>query len=123
MTKIKIARKKLEDIYKKKSRLLRKKIKHRYYQIKVIKQKLKIGITKIKIGYRKIEHKCSKNQGCQEKINSLKTGEPNLGSCHVTQSEQKKKHGKYFWLNFLKNPVLRHNTQGNAHVPLYTAAL
>ena len=31
-------------------------------------QKLKIGIIKIKIGYRKIEHKCNKNQGCQEKI-------------------------------------------------------
>ena len=46
-----------------------------------------------------------------------------MGSCHVIQSEQKKKHGKYFWLNFLKNPLLRHNTQANAHVPLYTAAL
>ena len=56
-------------------------------------------------------------------LNSLKTGEPNLSSCHVTQSEQKKKHGKYFWLNFLKNPLLRHNTQENAEVPLYTAAL
>ena len=50
-------------------------------------------------------------------------GRDKTGSCHVTQSEQKKKHGKFFWLNFLKNPLLRHNTQANAHVPLYTAAL
>ena len=40
-----------------------------------------------------------------------------MGSCHVTQNEQKKKHGKFFWLNFLKNPLLRCNTQANVHVP------
>ena len=56
-------------------------------------------------------------------INSLKTGEPNLASCHMTQNEQKKKHGKFFWLHFLKNPLLHHNTQANAHIPLYMAAL
>ena len=46
-----------------------------------------------------------------------------MGSCHVIQNEQKKKHGNFFWLKFLKNPLLRHNTQANAHVRLYTAAL
>ena len=48
-------------------------------------------------------------------------GRNKMGSCHVTQSEQKKKHGKFFWLKFLKNTLLRHNTQANAYVPLYTA--
>ena len=33
-------------------------------------------------------------------------GRANLGLCHVTQSEQKNKLGKFFWLNFLKNLLM-----------------
>ena len=34
----------------------------------------------------------------------LKTGEPNLGSCHMTQSEQKMKHTKFFLAKLPEKP-------------------
>ena len=37
-------------------------------------------------------------------FNSLKTGEPNLGSCHMTQSEQKKETQQIFWAKLSEKP-------------------
>ena len=49
--------------------------------------------------------------------------ESHIVTSHVISGEQKNQLGKYFGPNLLKNPLLSHNTQANAQVPLYTAAL
>ena len=50
MTKIKVAKKEIEDSCKKKLSLFRKKIEDKIIKIKVGKKKLRLGMTKIKVG-------------------------------------------------------------------------